>query len=201
MNSSVLRFIQNLSSGRFVAELVKMRNTFIIPLLHPFATASLIASPTMFEYDDMSLFETPTESFEHLPIASRFLSPTGFQSDKTTYVPFPSRSHQSLPSPALPNHNAVSTHKKNLIEADLIANGAVARHQIPADLRQCLEVIEDSILGGHVKLSDGLRKRYAEQYPLVRSFADIFVAVVRLSIFLSCCPDLIALTFVLVSHF
>ena len=200
MNSSVLIFIQNSSSGRYVAELVKMKETFIIPLLHPYAT-STITPPTMLEYDDVSWLDSPVDSIEHLPIASRFLSPTGIQSDKTTHVPFPSRSHQSLPSPALPNLNAVSTHKKNLIETDLIANGGVAPHQIPADLRQCLEVIEDNILEGHIKLSEGLQKRYDGQYPVVRTFADIFVAYVRLSIFLSCCPDLIALTFVLVSHF
>ena len=33
----------------------------------------------------------------------------------------------------------------------------VALHQLPSDLRQCLEVIED-ILTGHLKLSEGLRK-------------------------------------------
>ena len=33
----------------------------------------------------------------------------------------------------------------------------VAPHQLPSDLRQCLEVIED-ILTGHLKLSEGLRK-------------------------------------------
>ena len=219
MNSSLLFFIQNSSSGRYVAELVKMKYTFIIPLLHPFATASPIASPTMFEYDDMLLLETPTASFEHLPIASRYLSPTGFRSDiptaldhasrmedmdapnmdseslssaseynhprspygafrmgKTTSIPFPSRSNQSLPPPPLPNLNA-----------DLIADGGVAPHQLPVDLRQCLEVIEDSILAGHVNLNDHLRKRYDEQYPLVRSLEDIFVANVRLLIFPSCC--------------
>jgi hypothetical protein len=39
-----------------------------------------------------------------------------------------------------------------------------------------LEVIEGGILNGHMTLADGLRKRYEEQYPLVRSLADVFVA-------------------------
>ena len=241
----------------------------------------------MLDYDDMSRLDTPAESLEHLPIASRFLSPTGFRSDtptavdhasrredkdalnmdseslnsdfeddndrmgkgfqesrrggqgnpnlaskhnhprspyntsrtvKNPSVPFPSRSHQSLPPPPRPNANAstqslgrqsfvgssptekererdrdrksTSTNpsarmvlrksKKSLTKADIIANGGVAPHQLPDDLRQCLEVIEDSILSGHVKLSEGLRKRYDEQYPLVRSLADVFVANVRL---------------------
>jgi hypothetical protein len=56
-------------------------------------------------------------------------------------------------------------------------------HQLPDDLRQCLEVIEDSILAGHLKLSEGLRKRYDEQYPLVRSLVDVFIANVGFTLF------------------
>ena len=275
-----------------------MKETFIVPLLHPYAT-SPIASPLP-DFDDMSRLETPVESLEHLPIASRFLSPTGFRSEtptavdhasrredkdtpnmdsdsdyeddndrmgkgysesrrggqgnnlaskhshprspygtsriRNTSVPFPSRSHQSLPPPPRPNPNASSTQslgrqsfvgssptekerdrdrkststtpsgrmmlrksKKSLTKTDVIANGGVAPHQIPDDLRQCLEVIEDSILAGHVKLSEGLRKRYDEQYPLVRSLADVFVANVRLFILHSYWPDH-PLTLVLVSY-
>ncbi|KAI0256763.1 hypothetical protein BJV78DRAFT_1166822 [Lactifluus subvellereus] len=270
------------SEERYVTELLKMKETFIVPLLHPYAT-SPIASPTMLDYDDMPRLDTPVESLEHLPIASRFLSPIGFRSDtptpldyasrrdekdapnmdseslnsdfeddndkmgkgfsesrrggqgnmnliskhthprspygssrtgKNTFVPFPSRSHQSLPPPPRPNPNAVSTQslgrqsfvgpssaekdrdrdrkststnpsargmvlrksRKSLTKADLIVNGGVSPHQLPDDLRQCLEVIQDSILAGHLKLNEGLRKRYDEQYPLVRSLADVFVA-------------------------
>jgi hypothetical protein len=39
-----------------------------------------------------------------------------------------------------------------------------------------LEVVESGVLDGHVRLSEGLRKRYDEQYPLVRSLADVFVS-------------------------
>ncbi|KAI0306513.1 Dbl-like domain-containing protein [Multifurca ochricompacta] len=213
------------SEERYVAELLKMKETFTVPLLHPYAT-SPIASPTMPEYDEMSRLETPLESLEHLPIASQEKEAPNMDSDslnsdfeddndrmgkgfsesrrfnnkhnhprspygtsrtgsgKNTSVPFPSRSHQSLPPPPRPNPNAASTHargmlrksRKSLTKADLIANGGVAPHQLPDDLRQCLEVIEDSILAGHLKLSEGLRKRYDEQYPLVRSLADVFVA-------------------------
>lgn len=52
----------------------------------------------------------------------------------------------------------------------------VPPHLLPEDLRICLEVIESGVLDGHVKLSEGLRKRYEEQYPLVRSLADVFVS-------------------------
>ena len=62
----------------------------------------------------------------------------------------------------------------------------VAPHQLPSDLRQCLKVIED-ILTGHLKLSEGLQKRYDEQYPHVQSLADVFVANVGFILFDSHC--------------
>ena len=79
--------------------------------------------------------------------------------------------------------------RESFTKPDLIANGGVAPHQIPDDLRQCLEVIEDSIITGHIKLGECLRKRYNEQYPLVRSLADVFVANVRLPILPTYRPD------------
>lgn len=62
------------------------------------------------------------------------------------------------------------------------AGPSLAPHLLPEDLRKCLEVLEGGILNGHVTLSDGLRKRYEEQYPLVRSLADVFVSNVSLSV-------------------
>ncbi|KAI0050935.1 Dbl homology domain-containing protein [Auriscalpium vulgare] len=262
------------SEERYVAELVKMKDTFLVPLLHPYATSPvLVASPTL-DYDDYHRIDSPSESIEHLPIASRFLSPTLFRSDtptaidtasrredkdtpnmdsesmnsddedndqmgkgyqdsrrngmgkhnhprspygvrtngKGTSLPFPTRSHHSLPPPPRMNPSA-STHslgrqsyvgpsttternpererktmstqsargllrksKKSLTKGDYIPNGGVSPAQLPDDLRQCLDTIEKSILEGHLKLSDGLRKRYDDQYPLVRSLADVFVA-------------------------
>ena len=63
--------------------------------------------------------------------------------------------------------------------------GAVSPQQLPEDLRVCLEVIENDLLEGHVRLSEALKKRYEEQYPLVRSLADVFVSSVCSSIFKS----------------
>ncbi|THH33956.1 hypothetical protein EUX98_g224 [Antrodiella citrinella] len=57
----------------------------------------------------------------------------------------------------------------------MLLDGAVSPNQLPEDLKKCLEVIEGGILDGHIKLAEGLRKRYDEQYPLVRSLADVFV--------------------------
>lgn len=256
-----------------------MRETFIVPLLHPYAT-SPIASPTLVDYDEYPRYDSPIDSIDHLPIASRFLSPVSFRSDtpntlasrrdrdgketpnidtestisdddddqvaraysgdsrrhppssalakhnhprspygasqrsgKNPTVPFPSRSHHSLPPPARQNPGASTTSlgrqsyvgpsagepsngesrdgkatptpsgrgllrksKRSLTSSGIIPNGGVAPHQLPDDLRICLEAVEARILEGHLKLSDGLRKRYEEQYPLVRSLADVFVA-------------------------
>ena len=66
--------------------------------------------------------------------------------------------------------------RKGSISEDIVLSNAVPPHQLPEDLRICLEVLEDGIYNGHVTLSEGLRKRYEEQYPLVRSLADVFVA-------------------------
>ena len=65
--------------------------------------------------------------------------------------------------------------KKSSTGPESIINGAVPPAQLPEDLRKCLEVIEGGILDGHIRLSEGLRKRYEDQYPLVRSLADVFV--------------------------
>lgn len=51
---------------------------------------------------------------------------------------------------------------------------------LPEDLREVLEVLRDGILQGHLALSQALKKRYEEQYPLVRSLADVFTAHVSL---------------------
>ncbi|KAK1232944.1 hypothetical protein PQX77_003858 [Marasmius sp. AFHP31] len=57
-----------------------------------------------------------------------------------------------------------------------VLGDTVAPHQLPEDLRICLEVIDGGVLDGHKRLSEALKKRYDEQYPLVRSLADVFVA-------------------------
>jgi hypothetical protein len=244
-----------------VAELLKMRETFIVPLLHPYAALDVIRPmvPTMSMHDDMSQLETPVDSLEPLPIASRSLSFPAAGSDDSesdnskasmashapcqggqgsmfsvpehdSRLPLASRkprdalmtlsrseSHQSLQLSLCSNHNAVTTaslgrgsfvepsptendrgrsrqstfinpsgrrmplekRKKRFTEADLIANGGVAPYKIPDDLRQCLEVIEDTILADHIRLGERLWRRYDKQYPLVRTLADVFVADVR----------------------
>ncbi|EIW66436.1 hypothetical protein TREMEDRAFT_16292, partial [Tremella mesenterica DSM 1558] len=46
--------------------------------------------------------------------------------------------------------------------------------KLPPDLEKVLTVLTGGILQGHLKLAAALRKRYDNQYPLVRSLADVF---------------------------
>ena len=269
--------------SRYVQELVKMKDTFIDPLLHPYSLtpASTTSTPNL-DYDYYRA-ESPFESTDDLPpIAARFMSPTPSQThgatsprprdaphidgesldtdeedeaqdragrlyDATrrpgtsttsrsdhprspyrstvtrspgraggTSVPFPSRSHQSLPPPPR-NPMSSSTHslgrqsviaeqeqrqqrdrkhsqgdsprpgmlrkfKKSQTTAGEILGNAIAPHQLPEDLRICLEVIDSGVFDGHKRLSEALKKRYDDQYPLVRSLADVFVSNVSIDI-------------------
>ncbi|KAG9101670.1 hypothetical protein FRC06_002735 [Ceratobasidium sp. 370] len=119
-------------------------------------------------------------------------------------VPFPARSQQSLPPhsrAAASTHSLgrqsvnggepVEGNRSGAVSAlrrfqrrvgsgtprgDSISGVGVTAQQLPEDLRICLEVLEEVILPGHLTLREELQKRYEEQYPLVRSLADIFVA-------------------------
>lgn len=57
-----------------------------------------------------------------------------------------------------------------------VLGDSIAPHQLPEDLRVCLEVIDGGVLDGHKRLCEALKKRYEDQYPLVRSLADVFVS-------------------------
>lgn len=62
--------------------------------------------------------------------------------------------------------------------------GSVAHSEVlglPEDLREVLEVLRDGILPGHLALSKALRRRHEEQFPLIRSLADVFTQHVRSS--------------------
>ena len=133
---------------------------------------------------------------------------TANRSGRNGEVPFPSHSHHSLPPPLRVTNPADSTQSlgrqsladgalstkgtiqtqgtrvlrkthKNSISEPAPVPGAIPPRQLPEDLRICLEVIENDLLEGHVRLSEALKKRYEEQYPLVRSLADVFVSSVR----------------------
>lgn len=66
--------------------------------------------------------------------------------------------------------------KKSQTSSDSIFGTSLAPHQLPEDLRICLEVVDSGVLDGHKRLCEALKKRYDEQFPLVRSLADVFVS-------------------------
>ncbi|KAF9532254.1 hypothetical protein CPB83DRAFT_667377 [Crepidotus variabilis] len=75
-----------------------------------------------------------------------------------------------------PNKGMLRKFKKSQTSAGNILGNAIAPHQLPEDLRICLEVIDGGVFEGHKRLSEALKKRYDDQYPLVRSLADVFVS-------------------------
>lgn len=67
--------------------------------------------------------------------------------------------------------------KRSQTSSDVnIFGSGIAPHQLPEDLRICLEVVDSGVLDGHKRLSEALKKRYDDQFPLVRSLADVFVS-------------------------
>ncbi|KAH8833821.1 hypothetical protein DL96DRAFT_1578503 [Flagelloscypha sp. PMI_526] len=67
--------------------------------------------------------------------------------------------------------------KKSTTSRDSVFGiGAIPPHLLPEDLKICLEVIDNGVLDGHKRLCEALKKRYDDQFPLVRSLADVFVS-------------------------
>ena len=66
--------------------------------------------------------------------------------------------------------------KKSDAARETILGDSIAPALLPDDIRICLEVIDSGVLDGHKRLSEALRKRYDDQFPLVRSLADVFVS-------------------------
>lgn len=155
--------------------------------------------------DDLAKGFSSKQNAKHNHPRSPYNTTTN-RSGRNGEVPFPSRSHQSLPPPPRGTNPTDSTqslgrqsflvdsgastkgtiqtqatrvlrkaHKTSTTEPPFLP-GAIPPRQLPEDLRVCLEVIENDLLEGHVRLSDALKKRYEEQYPLVRSLADVFVS-------------------------
>ncbi|KAI6103485.1 Dbl-like domain-containing protein [Pisolithus sp. B1] len=86
------------------------------------------------------------------------------------------RKDSAKTTPTIHTARVLRKFKRSQTGPDTAMQGLVLPHLLPEDLRICLEVIEGGVLEGHAKLSEGLRKRYEEQYPLVRSLADVFVS-------------------------
>ncbi|KAG8867348.1 hypothetical protein FRC20_006028, partial [Serendipita sp. 405] len=178
------------SEQRYVTELMVMRESFIVPLLHPFASNPLAAQS---DEDYYHQHESPPQSVEHLPIASRFLSTAASLRAPTPNAPGTPGTNITHGTPVIPtpdqdsdsdhdDHDEATPNAGKLlgqIKGGKKMGSATAKANHPRspyeDLRICLEVIENGIIPGHLTLSEALSKRYDEQYPLVRSLADVFV--------------------------
>ncbi|KAF8758527.1 hypothetical protein RHS01_03021 [Rhizoctonia solani] len=191
------------SEERYVGELIKLKETRPVPIPTPGPAStsthqtraetprSKHRAPTIDDgadsYDSDDEGKLPSRR-RQTPSAGK--SPYGTPAQRRAGsgkvpVPFPARSHQSLPPLAViprPHHHTrwadsrwPNTSGSRDLPAGVLGLGITAQ-QLPEDLRICLEVLEEVILPGHLTLREGLQKRYEEQYPLVRSLADIFVA-------------------------
>ena len=150
------------------------------------------------EHDPRGLLTSrrPSDS-SSLPYSHRFLRPPPSNPNAVSAAPLRPRSFVK-PSPTGKyrdrGRESTSTDpsalemkrrfKESFTNVELIANDGVAPHQVPEVLWLCLEGIE-GILENHLKLGNALCNWYDGQYPLVRSFADIFLANVGLFILLS----------------
>ena len=68
---------------------------------------------------------------------------------------------------------------KNSTKEPVLFPDDITPVQLPEDLRICLEIIENDLLEGHLRLSEALKRRYEEQLPLIQSLEDILVDRVR----------------------
>jgi hypothetical protein len=120
----------------------------------------------------------PTRSHQSLPPAPRVNPNSSTHSLNPQYLAFEQereRKHSQGQVTSVQGSRVLRKFRKSQTTNDSLVGGAVAPHQLPDDLRICLETVESGIFDGHMRLSEGLRKRYDEQYPLVRSLADVFV--------------------------
>lgn len=78
-------------------------------------------------------------------------------------------------APSIHKLGVLRKFRKSQTAPDPLISASIAPHQLPEDLRACLEVIDGGVLDGHKKLCEALRKRYEDQFPLVRSLADVFI--------------------------
>lgn len=152
--------------------------------IHPRSPYNTAASRARQGRGDHSI-PFPSRSHQSLPPPPRARIPTGSAASlgRQSFATIDrDRNNSSTPAPAPGTSKVLRKFKKSgtAVPSSPLINGAVPPHQLPEDLRKCLEVLEVGIFNGHVLLSENLKKRYEDQYPLVRSLADVFVANVSI---------------------
>ena len=175
-----------LMDPRYASELVKMKETFIGPLLHPPPSTPALSRPSTPHLDaspsdcDEHLCPRPSESLENLATSSHsLLSPVAGRS--TTPVP------QSMePNDDIDSDRVLCEAPKNSTPGPVSCLAATPPCQLPEDLRICLEIIENDLLEGHVRLSRAFEERYKKRRPfalddVLASNVSSFIAAIRLS--------------------
>ncbi|OCF40058.1 hypothetical protein I317_06133 [Kwoniella heveanensis CBS 569] len=77
------------------------------------------------------------------------------------------------------SYNSANGHNKLHKAQSCVSSGGSftsREFKLPEDLEKVLTVLAGGILEGHLKLARALKLRYEDQYPLVRSLADVFTA-------------------------
>jgi hypothetical protein len=178
---SIIQSKPLLTNLRYVSELAKMKEAFIIPLLHPFSSTSASSQSSArhwrtslggFSRHGGSWRARSSESLEHISIASRSFASL-VAGPFTTSTPRLTESNDDLN-----DTSAYRKPSKNSTPRTVSFIGATSLCQLPEDLRICLEVIENDLLEGHVRFSEALNSCYEEQLPLVRSLEDVLVKYV-----------------------
>lgn len=127
----------------------------------------------------------PSRSHHSLPAPGRNPATVSSQSLGKQSTLVEQRERERKQSETTPTRSGVlkKFRKSQAPAASLLGDSAIPPHQLPEDLRICLEVIDGGVFDGHRRLSDALKKRYDDQYPLVRSLADVFVSNVSMFYF------------------
>ncbi|KXN85461.1 RhoGEF domain-containing protein gxcJ [Leucoagaricus sp. SymC.cos] len=119
----------------------------------------------------------PSRSHHSLPhpIRSQAAASTQSLGKQSTIV---DRERERKRSETTPQKSGVlrKFRKSETPATSILGDLAIPPHQLPEDLRICLEVIDGGVFDGHKRLSEALKRRYDDQYPLVRSLADVFVS-------------------------
>ena len=178
-----------------MSELKKIKETFVDPLLHPFSSTSVPntphsgAIPGDSQDHGRNSDAIPSESSEHLPIfpwptlppvASRSATPVSQPTERGGDLNDDLTEEVSAQGMAEADDVGIFHEtSKNCLPESVSLPAATPPHQLPEDLRACLEAFENRFLENHTWFSEALKKRYEERCPLVPSIKDILVGYVR----------------------
>ena len=178
-----------------MSELKKIKETFVDPLLHPLSSTSVSntphsgAIPGDSQGHDRNSDAIPSESSEHLPIfhrptlppiASRCATPVSQSAERGGDLNDDLTEEVSVHGMAEADDVGVFHETlKDCTPESVPLPAAIPPHQLPEDLRACLEAFENSFLENHTWFSEAIKKRYEERCPLMPSTKDILVSYVR----------------------